>query len=92
MAQNSISEISQHIEYKKKINEELRNKIESINIPEENYISEDDPISETKFPILAEIYMKMEKIGPNVSLKELKEVFPFIFEDFGDNLITQKWY
>ena len=45
MAQHSISEITHHIEYKKKVNEDLKAKIESINIPEENYISEDDPIS-----------------------------------------------
>ena len=72
MAQNACSEISQHIEYKKRINQELKAKIESINIPEENYISEDDPICETKFPLLAEIYMKVEKMGSKISLQDLK--------------------
>ena len=91
MAQHSITEITHHIEYKKKVNEDLKAKIESINIPEENYISEDDPISESKFPILAEIYMKVERMGSSGSLKELQEVFPFLLEDFGDNLTALKW-
>ena len=48
-----------HIEYKKKLKEELALKIEEINIPEEEYIEDEDPLSESKFPLLAEIYVKI---------------------------------
>lgn len=58
---------------------------------EEEYIKDEDNISDTKFPILAEIYIRVEKMAGDVSVGDLKDSYPFLSDDLEENGLVAKW-
>ena len=54
-------------------------------------MEDDDPIADSKFSLVAEIYIKVEKMDEKIDLSELKEIFPYIPDDFSKSKTANEW-
>jgi hypothetical protein len=66
--------------------------MESMDLPELNYIEEPDLLSDTKFPILYEIYVKIEKSGAeDIKVDDLLQIFQFLREEMKQDELVNGW-